>query len=59
MSMDSDTGAPAFQVMQVVVDPTTGELLNDMAHDDFSVVPSADAWVAISEDLQRRIVSMA
>ena len=59
MSMDSETGAPVFQVMQVVVDPTTGELLNDMAHDDFSVVPSADAWVAISDDLQRRIVSMA
>jgi hypothetical protein len=59
LSMDSDTGAPVFQVMQVVVDPTTGELLNDIAHDDLYVAPTVEAWVEISEDLQRRIVSMA
>jgi hypothetical protein len=57
MSMDSDTGAPVFQVMRVVVDPVTGELLNDIDHDDVHVAASAEAWVEISEDLQRRIVS--
>jgi hypothetical protein len=43
--------------MRVTVDPVTGELLNDIDHDDVYVAASVEAWVEISEDLERRIVS--
>lgn len=59
MSMDADTGAPVFQLMQLMADPVTGELLNDIEHDEVHSASSAEEWEAVSEELQRRIVSSA